>query len=210
MPSKQDQIIWENVERLVEQKGISLAQLARKMGTTPQSLNQIKTGIRGVGGKMFSRFAEALEVDETRLLIDTTYAPQLINKPIPVISTVHAGEFLEAMDHWPEGMSGEGEPVFSFVKTGTHAFGLIVEGLSMSPRFLPGDVVIVDPSVHCHNGCACVVWLNGEVSLKTFFENEAEIILKPINEEYATITISKNSKVKFKIIGKVVDLKARF
>jgi len=155
-------------------------------------------------------FSEKNNVSLFLLLGDTVSAPQLINKPIPVISKVHAGEFYEAIDSWPEGVSGEGDPVFSFVKTGPNAFGLIVEGESMLPRFIPGDVVIVDPAVHPNSGEVCVVCINGEVALKIFCEKETEITLKPMNPEYPKITIPKNGKVDFRIIGKVVDFKGRF
>lgn len=110
-----------------------------------------------------------------------------------------------------EGFSGEGEPVYSTVKTGPNAFGLVVKGDSMFPLFLEGDIVIVDPAAHCDSGCVCVVRLNDDVSLKMFHETETEIILKPLNiDKHPAVIVTKGSKVDFKIIGKVVDFKGRF
>ena len=137
-------------------------------------------------------------------------APVLQPRPIPVISWVHAGQFAEAADHWPVGVSSEGDPVFSYVKVGPHTFGLRVEGDSMFPRFMPGDIAIVDPEQRCDNGSPCVVWVNGEVSLKLFWDKETEIVLKSMNDKYPEIIIKKDSKVDFRVIGKVVDIKAKF
>lgn len=80
----------------------------------------------------------------------------------------------------------------------------------MLPRFMPGDIAIVDPAVRCDNGSACVVSVNGEVQLRFFWEKETEIILKSMNDKYPEITIKKDSKVDFKVIGKVIDIKVRF
>ena len=43
-----------------------------------------------------------------------------------------------------------------------------------------------------------------------FYETETEITLKPLNPKYLITMIPKDSKVEFKIIDKVVDLKVRF
>ena len=97
---------------------------------------------------------------------------------------------------------------FSYVKTAPTAFGLRVVGDSMAPRFLEGDIVIVDPTIRCDNGRVCVVRVNGESSLKMFWDHEHEIVLRSMNDKYPEIIIKKDSRVDFRIIGKVVDLRA--
>jgi len=47
-------------------------------------------------------------------------------------------------------------------------------GDSMEPRYMEGDIIVVDPSLSCNSGCPCVVCLNGEVSFKIFKETEDE------------------------------------
>ena len=65
---KKDEIIWYNVERLSQQKGWSLVDLAKKTGTRPQTINSIKSGVRGVGANLLKRFLTALDVPEDELL----------------------------------------------------------------------------------------------------------------------------------------------
>lgn len=204
---KKDEIIWQNIERLTKQKGWSLVDLSVKSGTRPQTINSIKSGIRGVGATLLNRFSVALNVEQEELM--KTPVPERIDKQIPVISWISAGQFTECADHWPAGTSGEGDPVTSTKKLNDNVFGLRIVGDSMLPRFMPGDVIVVDPSIHCDNGCRCVVKLNGEVTFKIFNENDTEIKLTSMNEKYPDIIIRKDSKVEFKVIGKVVDIIAK-
>lgn len=202
MPSKKDHIIWGNVEAVLRERGWSLVDLAKKMGVTPQAINSLKTS--GIGVRSIKKLSKALAVDEIQLL--STGAPARLPRPIPVISWVQAGALAEAVDLHDVGESGEGDPVFSTRIHGPHAFGLRVEGDSMAPRFLPGDVIIVDPEISCENGCPCVVILNGEATFKMFYETVEAIRLEPMNNKYPEITIRKDREVDFRVVGKVVDL----
>jgi len=192
------------IQQELEKRGISQKEIAKILGVSPPYVNDIIHDKKSGNARIFE-FAEKLGVD----LFDKMVTPNRRNKPIPVISWVHAGMFAESSDIWPTGVSGEAEPVYSYVHTSPNAFALRIEGDSMMPRFMPGDIAIVDPLVHCDNGCACVVWLNGEVSLKIFKETEDEIRLCPLNDRYEQRVIRKDSKVDFRVIGKVVDIKVK-
>lgn len=168
-------------------------------------VSKIETGERKISAKELTAVLQYCKTQD-RIELLKVGIPHVSSQPVPVISWVYAGTFAEPVDHWPVGISGEGEPVFSHHKVGIHAFGLRVKGDSMAPRYLPGDVIIVDPEIRCDNGSACVVWINGEVSLKIFFEGENEIRLVPMNETHEIRVIPKNRKVDFRVIGKVVDM----
>ncbi len=205
MRNAKDKIIWDNVTDILKEKGWNLVDLAKRMSVTPQAVNSLRTS--GIGPRSVRKLSEALGVSEIRLV--ALPAPHRGQRPIPVISWVHAGAFAECVDSWPPGVSGEGDPVFSYEKTGPNAFGLRVEGDSMLPRFMPGDIVVVDPAVRCDNGSICVVWVNGDVSLKQFWEKEGEIVLRPMNDRYPETIIKKDSRVDFRVIGRVVDVKVK-
>lgn len=203
MPNKKDLIIWGNVATILQQKGWSLVTLAKEMGVTPQAINSLKTS--GIGIRSIKKLARALSVDEIQLLAVNAPARRLPH-PIPVISWVHAGNFAEASDMHAIGVSGEGEPVHSVKTVGPHAFALRVEGDSMLPRYMPGDIIVVDPALVCDNESPCVVLLNGEATFKFFKETNEAIILMPMNDKYPEIVVRKDSKVDFRVVGKVVDL----
>lgn len=204
MASTRDRIIWGNVARILQKRGMSLADLAKAMNITPQSVNSIKSGVRGIGARTIKKLAVALAVDEIHLL--SIEPPARHPRAIPVISWVQAGALAEAVDLHAAGVSGEGDPAFSTKNHGPHAFGLRVEGDSMAPRFLPGDIIVVDPDIRCENGCPCVVVLNGEATFKIFRETAEAISLEPMNKKYPEIIVRKDREVDFRVVGKVVDL----
>jgi SOS-response transcriptional repressor LexA len=151
-----------------------------------------------------------LEVSEEEFYVGMGIpAPEKQQKAIPVISWVHAGEFADCEDRWPPGVSGVEDPIFSYVKNGPNTFGVRIQGDSMLPRFIPGDIAIVDPAVRYDNGSACIVSVNGEVQLRLFWDKETEILLKSMNDKYPDIIIKKDSKVDFRVIGKVIDIKVK-
>jgi SOS-response transcriptional repressor LexA len=126
-------------------------------------------------------------------------------RPVPVISWVAAGGLAEAEDPWPMGYSGEGEPVATRKKVGPNAFALHIRGDSMMPRYMDGDIIVVDPSIEAVSGDPCVAKLNGEVTFKFLVLTEKEIRLRPMNDCHPDIVIPKSGNVEFHIIGKVVD-----
>ena len=207
MATERDRIIWQNVSDILSEKKWSLVDLARAMGVKPQSVNSLKSGIRGIGPKSLKKLSQALNVDVIELLkVDIPARPDPRSRPIPVISWVQAGAFTENVDLWAAGISGEGEPVLSDKPVGPNAFALRVEGDSMAPRYLPGDIIIVDPAIACDNGSPCVVVLNGEATFKLFRETDEAVILEPLNAKYPETVIRKDRSVDFRIVGKVVNM----
>lgn len=202
----------ENLRRIMDMKGLTPTRLAELIGVQQPHISACLNGARNMGQITINKICEALKIDKGEFFnIDaiSVPAPERINKPIPVISWVHAGQFTECADRWPAGVSGEGDPVFSNVKTSDRAFGLRIEGDSMLPRFMPGDIAIIDPTIRCDNGAPCVVWVNGDVSIKLLYDGEKEIRLVPTNDRHQTIVIPKDSRIDFRVIGKVVDIKPK-
>jgi len=206
----------KNLIRIMEERGLKAVDLARLIERDPPYIAALlrptgEKGSRNLGRKLLKILCEKLKVNEGEFYIgvdifDTIDIPSRRSAPIAVISWVHAGMFAEPIDRWPDTITGEGEYMFSCCKVGTHAFGLKIVGDSMSPRYLPGDTIIVDPEVRCDNGCPCIVCVNGEVSFKVIHETEEEIRLHPLNNRYPDTIINKDSQADFRIIGKVVDM----
>lgn len=83
---------------------------------------------------------------------------------VPVISWAHAGAaacYEELPPHWQNRI-----PTMC---KGKRAFGLVIEGDSMTPQCMPGDIVTVDPDVELRNGCLVVAKLKDDgVILRRF------------------------------------------
>mgnify|MGYP002711909945 FL=1 len=86
--------------------------------------------------------------------------------------------------------------------------GLIVEGDSMYPDYLPGDTIIVEVKPDCESGEDCVVYVNGyDATLKTVIKNQdGTITLKPINPEYPPKTYGPEDET-ITILGTVKELR---
>lgn len=99
--------------------------------------------------------------------------------------------------------------MYSEKKTSEFAFALKIEGDSMEPRFMAGDVIIIDPALKCETGDFCIFKLNDEITFKRLVEHDSEIRLVALNDKYPDIVIRKERKVNFEVIGRVIDLKPR-
>lgn len=214
----------EPLERMIEwmqQKAISDAELARRVGSTPQAINNWKR--RGwIPKSAMSEVAKAIGCsldwlaygdaptlsstarwDESRLsggadaeppnVVETHYK---VGK-VPLISWVRAGEFVEAIDNFQPGDAEDW--IDTTVTIRAHTFALRVSGDSMEPEFYEGCIVVVEPDLEPQHRDFVVV-RNSEngVTLKQLVDDGGEWFLRPLNRQYPTRPLGNG-----KIIGVV-------
>ena len=127
---------------------------------------------------------------------------------IPVLGSIPAGIPVEAI----EDIVDYEEISSSLAKTGEF-FGLKVKGTSMQPRIMNNDVVIVRKQPTAESGDVCVVMVNGyEATLKEIKITENGITLIPYNTEFSQMVYTNEDieKMPIRIVGKVVELRAKF
>ena len=99
-----------------------------------------------------------------------------------------------------------------WTKTGKY-FGLKINGDSMSPRILKGDIVIVREQNDAESGDVVIVTINGdEATCKRLMKYADGISLISFNPAYEPMTFS-NKEIEEKpvrIIGKVIENRSRF
>jgi repressor LexA len=87
-------------------------------------------------------------------------------------------------------------------------FALQVKGDSMiDAGILDGDRVIVKQQGTAENGEIVCALIEGEATLKRFYQKDGVITLKAENEKYEPITVSQGD---FRIVGRVVGLMRKF
>jgi SOS-response transcriptional repressor LexA len=210
--------IGTKIRELRESKGYSQTRLGMlafgyKKGeenAAQTKITKIENGKQNVTIEELISLSNVLDFSIIDFIDGAIPAPIRQPRPIPVISWVHAGHFADAQDTMPFNVSGEIDPAYLYnSKAGPHAFGLRVEDDSMSPRFLQGDIIIVDPETQRDNGSPCVVWMNGEVTFRLVWETETETRLQPLNDRYPDVIIRKNSRTDYRFIGMVVDMRPK-
>lgn len=194
----------EELKKLRNQKRLSQAKLAEKLGISASTVAMWESG------KREPRDYETLEIiaDFFNVNMEVLINGKLSPTRIPVLGKVIAGIPIEAIqeiidyEEIPQAMSRQGE-----------FFGLQIKGDSMEPKFSEGDVVIVRKQDDVDNGNIAIVLVNGdEATIKKIKKFDGGINLIPTNPNYEVITYSNEEieKKPVRIIGKVVELRAKF
>ncbi len=184
---------------------ISQAEIARRLGVQRSSISDWKLGKTEPSIEMIHKLAVVLKVLPSELL--GTEQPEFTDLSkwitLKVIGKVPAGVALEAIEEY------EGEIIVPPEDARPGYFALRVEGESMHPRVLSGDVVVVAPNLEPYNGQVVVTRVNGEgeVTLKEFQRDGETILLVPENKAFQTKVFKPGSDMK--IVGVVVSLQRR-
>ena len=130
------------------------------------------------------------------------------NTVIPVLGKVVAGIPLDAI----EDIIDYEEIPLSMAKSGEF-FALQIKGDSMEPKFSEGDVVIVRKQDDVDSGSIAIILVNGnEATIKRVKKFDGGINLVPTNPAYDVLTYTNEQieNLPVRIIGKVVELRAKF
>ena len=117
---------------------------------------------------------------------------------IPFLGRVAAGAPIEAIDI-PEAIE-----VPESLLAGGNNFALQVQGESMIDEGIrDGDVLIIRKQDHADNGQTVVAQIEGEATIKKFYQRDGRVELRPANEELKPLVVPAE---KVEIIGVVVGL----
>lgn len=123
---------------------------------------------------------------------------------IPVLGRVAAGipaEMVEDVVDFEEVDRALGE-----------AFALVINGDSMEPQLMKGDVVIVKRQEDVESGAVAIVAVNGEdATCKRIIKTSEGVILQPLNPNYQPIFYSNEEilALPVKILGRVMEIRRK-
>lgn len=195
----------ENLKILRERKQITQQQLANKLDISRSTIGMYENGSREPDFETLELIADFFNVNMDRLIGNLNPTDK---KMIPVLGYVRAGLPIEAVENIldyeeiSENMARQGE-----------YFALKIKGDSMDPRMREGDVVIIKKQNIVDNGDIAVVLVNGnDATVKKFFKYESGINLISFNPNYEpfTYTPEQVNNLPVQVIGKVVELRAKF
>lgn len=200
--------VVELVKKLTEEQGMSMSELARRVGTAKSAISRYFKGTREFPLNKVGEFASALHTTPD-ILLGMEYEPQHSQGlQIPVLGTVVAGIPISAVEdildyeEVPQSWGNQGE-----------FFALKINGDSMEPRMESGDVVIVKQQSDANSGDTVIVLVNGDdATCKRLQKTNNGIMLVSTNPKYPPMFYSEED-IQTKpvvILGKVVELRQKY
>ena len=186
--SKTSVIYWEKDENTPKHE--SMVALERVFNTTS---NWLLTG-KSSGAKLDNN-------------VDIANKIELIGRPIPVISWIAAGSFSTTEAVVKDTEVEEWLPPNK--DCGKNGYGLIVTGISMSPKFEVGDRIYVNPDIQTFDlvsGDLVIVSCSGdtEATFKKLIIEGSGQYLQPLNPDWPEQIIKLTDDCR--LVGKVVGL----
>ena len=199
--------ISQKVDLVCKALGVRQNKLAEMLGITPTFLSRVKNGIQK--SKVVDLKLDVLLGGKGDALSNARPAPAP-RRPlccVPVVSWARAGA--SSFNY-----GDLSEQIDERVETDCrdeNAYALIVEGDSLAPRFLAGDVVICAPNSEARNGDFVVARLreSGGVLFKRFKRTgrNGEIVrLESMNKDYDAVEYPADA---FRFIHPVVEARMK-
>ena len=190
-------------------------ELANRAEVNKASISQYINGSHKPSNISAGKMASVLKVSPLWLMgFDVPMAETILTAKsskgvaINVLGRVAAGIPIEAVEE----IIDTEEITEELARTGSF-FGLQIHGDSMEPKFSEGDVVIVRQQNDAESGDIVIATVNGDnATCKRLKKYETGIALLSTNPDYDPMIFS-NEEIEskpVKIIGKVVELRAKF
>lgn len=206
----------EYLKELRTKKRDSQQAVADYLEITRQAYSNYENGNRQPDNETLLKLAEYFNISVDELLRGPkkTPAPKSGHASpggiwIPVLGSVPAGIPIEAVE---DILDWEEIPA-SMCSGGREYFALQVQGDSMWPDYLTGDVVIIRKTPCCESGEDCVVYINGyDATLKQVkLGEDGSLSIIPRNPNYPpkTYTAEEVHDLPVSIAGVVVELRRK-
>lgn len=235
VPDKGQVAAGERIKRLRSFRGLTCAELAKRIGCTRPYLSAVENGRYPVSTKILRKLSGALNVTHdffmnaaepdledtealTREMLNRKMAERAREavgaakrsssaRMIPVVSLTAAGRPLAAFDDFPTGGGYEYVDCPSDISD-ENAFALKILGDSMEPVIPDGSTIIIAPNMMPREGKPVVVKLeSGDVTCKNFQRRGDQVILTPFNHAHEVQIFSvRELQWIYPVIKVVVDL----
>ena len=215
--------IGQRISKLMLDIDVSNAKLARMIGVSRPTIGNWIEGKSAPTGENLTNLANALKVDPNWLMsgkesrvrldnnVDLSEKIPFDGRPVPVISWVAAGSFGPIETVLKDAEINEYLPPIK--ECGKNGYGLVVTGISMSPKFEPEDRIYVNPDFQVSDlktGDLVIVSCTGdnEATFKQLIIEGTIKYLKPLNPKWSEQIIKLTEDCR--LVGKVVGLHRKF
>lgn len=201
--------IAKNIKEIRDRFNLTQDELGEIAGVSGGAVSTWERGTAEPRMGAVQKIADKLKISKADIIEDRNPIKTVRAIRIPVLGRVQAGIPIDAQEEivdWEEitpdmGITGE-------------FFGLRINGDSMQPRIVEGDVVIVRQQSDAESGDIVIALINGnETTIKKLIKYEnGGIALVAFNPLYEPLQYSEGdiASLPVQIIGKVVELRAKF
>jgi SOS-response transcriptional repressor LexA len=203
------------IRRLRKRAGMTIEGLATKAGIAYTSLQRYETGVNSPTYVQLARIAGALRVPVGEIAAeatptvredvvpyrdcDTDHPCDLHTAPLPLYESIPAGGWS------PEAPERSGEYRVLHHLARDNKVVVRVRGESMRPRFLDGDLVLVDTArTKPRSGEAIIALFRGETTFKRYRVVHRQPVLMPDNPDFPPLEISDPDDLR--VLGVVVRI----
>lgn len=204
---KKGQIGRETLKNLADLTGVSAGWLldgtgCMQLAQSESSQNQTLGGVAPIQPQSIPQ-----QTNITDLSIRHDGLPA--SKQTPVISWVAAGDFTEVLS---ADLSRVIEWIPYHPRAGQYGFALIVEGVSMEPKFMPDDRIYVNPTFQInelHTGDLVIMACDGDEkgTFKELVVEDGNYYLRPLNPNWQPrlMPVDDSCRLVGKVVGKFVN-----
>ncbi|MGY3025759.1 SOS-response transcriptional repressor LexA [Pseudomonas lurida] len=183
----------QNFRKILTEKKLRLTDIADLLGKAPAQVSAFggKNPTKGIGDQIAREIEKALCLENGYLDISygrgTTHDATVLShtgRKLPVIGSIAAGAWCEPENHIDTADAEEW--IDAPGPVGPKAFILRVEGMSMEPKFLAGDKIVVDPSLEALPGHYVVAKRTRDqaATLKQLRQEGTELYLYALNPDW--------------------------
>jgi len=176
--------IGEKIREARQAKGISLRQLAKRIGIHFSHLSKIENGKDVVGRETLIRIAEELGADPEFMLGEAGHQAM----PFRLLGNVAAGVPIEAIEDVESfDLASAFDPQEHFMLR-VKGDSMILDGIN------DGDLAVVKQARTARNGETVVAIVDGEeATLKRFEKRKGKVVLKPANDDMTEMIFPASS-----------------
>jgi repressor LexA len=189
--------IGKRIAALRRERGMNQEELAELAMLHRVTIAKYETGQVEPGALAIGRIADALGVSTDEILCRVAKLPPfipIVRDAVPIVGEIACGQPITAQQNiegyasLPDGVSAD--------------FALRCKGDSMIPTLQPGDLVLIRQQPEVEPGQIAAVGVDGEATLKRFYQNGESIVLVADNPAFPPQVFPAGSDVQ--IYGKAV------
>jgi len=182
-----------NFRHILAEKKLRLIDIAELLGKAPAQVSAFggKNPTKGIGDQIAREIERALSLPNGSLDIPHGFANfdngsvlGYTGRKLPVIGSIAAGAWCNSEDNFDPRDAEEW--IEAPGPVGPRAFILRVEGISMEPKFMEGDKVVIDPSLDAFPGhfVAAKRTRDEATTLKQLKQEGNELYLYALNPDW--------------------------